>query len=287
MSDTARAVWLLPAFTEGGFCLVAFWSLGRWTRWASQRRILFIAWLIYFVAPFVVYLYPFQEAFDTGKAAREAARIGALKFALTKKNIGIAIGTIYGIKAMLVLAPKVISLMPGLIRAAIVSKLQFPGIGGPGYLMLLAAPVYALFTYVIVLLPYQITASAYLVVGMVGLMGSQIFIAAAGLKLTRSLQRDIAVLRIGRYWLAYILLLVASAAIMVVGLFDFVKKFDYTAVSVASTVLSFLAHVLLMTLIGCDGIVAGMPRLVARREVSAEAAALRDESEDKLRRFCT
>ena len=49
-----------------------------------------------------------------------------------------------------------ISLMPGLIRASIVSKLLFPGTSAPGFLMILAAPLYALFAYVIILLPYQI-----------------------------------------------------------------------------------------------------------------------------------
>ena len=66
------------------------------------------------------------------------------------------------------LGPKIISLMPGLIRASIVTKLQFPGTTAPGWLMMLAAPLYALFAYIIVLLPYQITGSWQFLAGNAG-----------------------------------------------------------------------------------------------------------------------
>ena len=50
-------------------------QLKNWAQWKRQRRvILFIAWALYFIAPFVVYLYPFRTAFDHwNSAVREAA----------------------------------------------------------------------------------------------------------------------------------------------------------------------------------------------------------------------
>jgi hypothetical protein len=284
--DAARAMMMMPAFAEGLFCLVALWQLGSWTQWKRQRRILLIAWAIYLIAPFIVYLYPFQEAFDSTKELRAAARVGdGLQIGFQKKHLHLAVGLAFGIKAMLTLAPKAISLMPGLIRASIVSKLLFPGTSGPGFLMMMAAPLYALFAYVIILLPYQITASLYFVFGVIGVMTAQIFIAISGAKLTMPLSRDDARARIHRYWMAYIGILVLSAIIMVAGVFDFVRRLDFSIVSVFTTVLAFMANVLVLTLIGTDAIIGNLHRLAERRKADEQHLHLREESELKLRRF--
>ncbi len=284
--DGARAALLIPAIAEALFCLTAFWMLGRWTQWASQRRILLLAWVIYFIGPFIVYLYPFQETFESYKAARDAAKLGQLHFSAKREHINMAVGLAFGVKAMLVLAPKAISLMPGLIRASIVSKLLFPGTAGPGYLMILAAPLYALFAYIIILLPYQITASLYFVGGMVGVMGAQIFIALSGRTLVMPLSRDDARRRISRHWMAYIGLLAVSGGVMLLGVFDFVTRLDFSAVSIATSIMAFVANVLVLTLIGTDTIIANLHRLAERRRYDEEHLALRAESEARLRRFC-
>jgi hypothetical protein len=288
MPSAARAMTLIPAFAEGIFALVCLWQLSAWTRWGSQRRVLLIAWAIYFVAPYLVYLYPFQEAFDTTKAAkqaRDAASFGGIKLGVSKKHLDLGIGLAFGIQAMLQLAPKAISLMPGLIRASIVSKLLFPGTSAPGYLMILAAPLYALFAYVIILLPYQITGSIYFVVGVSGVMIAQVFIALSGRKLTSPLARDEARKRIHRYWLAYIGLLLVSAGVMIAGVFDFVRRLDYSVFTVFTTILAFMANVLTLTLIGTDAIIANMHRLAERRKIDEQQLHLRDDSENKLRQF--
>lgn len=283
--DGARAAMMMPAFAEGLFCLIAFWQLGNWTRWAKQRRILLIAWAIYFVAPFIVYLYAFRDAFDTTRELKAAAEIGELHLNAKKKHLHLAVGLVFGVKAMLALAPKAISLMPGVIRASIVSKLLFPGTSAPGFLMVLAAPLYALFAYVIILLPYQITGSTYFVVGVIGVMTAQIFIALSGRRLTMPLARADARQRVHRYWLAYIGLLLVSAGTMVAGVFDFVRKLDFSLFSVGTTILSFMANVLVLTLIGTDTIIANLHRLAERRKADEQHLHLREESEQKLRQF--
>jgi hypothetical protein len=284
--DGARAAMLMPAFAEALFCLTAFAMLGKWTQWAMQRRVLLVAWALYFVAPFLLYLYPFQEAFDSTKELKAAAQFGELHLSAKKKHIHMAVGLVFGVKAMLALAPKAISLMPGVIRASIVSKLLFPGTAGPGFLMILAAPLYALFAYVIILLPYQITGSVYFVVGVLGVMTAQIFIALSGRKLTMPLGRVDARYRIHRYWLAYIVLLVGSAVVMLIGVADFVRKLDFSMFTVGTTILSFMSNVLVLTLIGTDAIIANLHRLAERRAYDEAHEALRLESEAKLRRFC-
>ena len=281
----ARAALMMPAFAEALFCLVAFWQLGNWTRWASQRRILLIAWGIYFVAPFIVFLYAFRDAYDTTRELKAMASFGEMQLGTKRKHLHLAVGLVFGIKAMMALAPKAISLMPGVIRASIVSKLLFPGTSAPGFLLLLAAPLYALFAYVIILLPYQITGSVYFVIGVVGVMSAQIFIALSGRRLTMPLSRGEARTRIHRYWLAYIALLVLSAGTMVAGVFDFVRKLDFGFFTVGTTVLSFMANVLVLTLIGTDTIIANLHRLAERRKADEQHLHLREESEQKLRQF--
>ena len=169
----ARAFTLLPAVAEAAFCVVAFEQLRKWAQWRRQRRIMFVAWALYFAAPFLVYVYPFRSAFGSGYLALAAAELGSLRLGATRQNAQMAVGLVFGVQALLALGPKVISLMPGLIRASIVTKLLFPGTTAPGWLMMLAAPFYALFAYIIVLFPYQVTGSWEFVVGNTGILLAQ------------------------------------------------------------------------------------------------------------------
>src|ERR1700743_339310 len=122
----------------------------------------------------------------------------------TRQNYHMLIGLIFGVEALLALGPKVISLMPGLIRASIVTKLLIPGTTAPGWLMMLAAPFYALFAYVIVLLPYQIPGSGECVRGNPGILLAQVFIGVSGRRLTVPLSTRESSERIHKSWLAYI-----------------------------------------------------------------------------------
>ena len=287
--DAVLGFQLIPAMAEGLLLLTALWQLFRWTQWQSQRRVLFVAWALYFIGPNLMYLFPFQSAYEdtTLKLLRQASSFGGLQVvSVSKKHALQAFGLAFGFKAMLVLAPKAISLMPGLIRASIVTKLQFPGSPAPGFLVLLAAPLYALFAYTIVLLPYQVTASPYLVVGLFGVMFAQIFIAMSGLKLIKPLTKAEANQRVNRYWMAYILLLVGSAALIVLGMYEFIRLLHFGVVWIGSTILSFIANVLLLTLIGADAIIVNLRRLAELRAEDSDREALRNDAERKLRQFC-
>jgi len=289
MTDAMRGFLLIPAFAEALLLLVASWQLFRWTQWRSQRRVLFIAWALYFIAPNLVFLYPFQTAYEGVAAAtlRKVAQLGDLQIsAKVRKDAQLAIGLFFGLKATLLLAPKAISLMPGLIRASIVTKLQFPGASAPGYLILISAPLYALFAFMIVILPYQVTASPWFVTGLFGIMVAQIFVALAGLKLITPLTHSEAQHRIHRSWLAYISLLLGAAAVLVAGLFDFVRVIGFSLASIGSAILSFVGNVLLLTLIGTDAIIANLRRLAEIRQRDQAREALRAETEAKVRVFC-
>lgn len=285
--DVARTMMLVPAFAEAIFCVVAFYQLRNWTKWTSQRRVLFWAWAIYFLAPFLLYLYPFRDAFDGQIAlARQAAEIAGVRLNASRSQIHMVVGMAFGVQSVLVLAPKIISIMPGVIRASIVTKLIFPGNAVPGWLMVLAAPMYALFAYSIVLLPYQITGSVYFVLGNLGIMAAQMFIGWSGRQFTAPLSHAEANHRIHRAWMAYIGLLILGGIMMVIGLYDVLTQLHYGPVRVISAVLSFLGNVLVMTLIGTDAIIANMQRLARSAAPTAAQEALREESAAKLAQFC-
>jgi hypothetical protein len=282
-----RAFVLLPAIAEATFCVVAFNELKRWAQWKRQRRVMFIAWALYFVAPFLVYLYPFRYAYDGSiYQARAAAAIGGLQLGSSVRTIHLALGLAYGVQAMLALGPKIISLMPGLIRASIVSKLLFPGSTAPGWLMMLAAPLYALFAYIIVLLPYQITGSWQFLIGNFGLLFGQIYIGLSGRKLTVPLTNEDADQRIHRSWLYYIGILVVSAAFMVYGLHDVISELHLGWVRVVTGVLSVVSNVLLDTLVGTDLIVASMNHFRRKAETDPVREQLLRDAETKLDVFC-
>ncbi|MCP4446841.1 MAG: hypothetical protein GY811_16055 [Myxococcales bacterium] len=282
----ARAFLLMPAVAEALFCAIAFDQLKNWTKWKKQRRILFIAWALYMFAPFIVYLYPFRSAFDDSfKLARQATETVMPTIRLKRGDYQAGLGLVFAVQALVALGPKVISLMPGLIRASIVSKLLFPGMSAPGWLMILAAPLYALFAYIIVLLPYQVTGSWYFVAGNAGLLVAQIFIVWSGRVFTIPLDTAYAHQRIHRAWLAYILLMSLAAGFLVFGLYEFVTQLELGIIRIFSGVISFVSNVLLLTLICTDAIVGGMAYFRQRVYPDPMREQLLHESEAKLDRF--
>jgi hypothetical protein len=278
----ARIFTLLPAIAEGAFCVIMFDQLKNWAQWKKQRRILFIAWAIYFVAPFIVYVYPFRSAFDEHLAGFSLPEIGGVKLQVSRSTVHMMVGLAAAVQAMLALGPKVISLMPGMIRASIVTKLLFPGTTAPGWLMMLAAPFYALFAYIIVLFPYQITGSWEFMVGNLGVLAAQVFIGVSGRRLTVPLSAIESHHRIHRSWLAYIGILVVSAGFMIYGLYDFISELHLGAVRVVTGVLAFVSNVLLDTLIGTDAIVSAMSYFRRRGDVDPRHEQLTQEAEAKL-----
>jgi hypothetical protein len=270
---TGRIFTFFPVIAEAAFCIVMFEQLRNWAQWKRQRKVLFIAWCIYFIAPFAMYLYPYRAAYD-GTAGYHMARAmlssDALPFKLTVGRWHMMVGMRFGIAALLLLGPKIISLMPGLIRASIVTKLQFPGTTAPGWLMMLAAPLYALFAYIIVLLPYQITGSWQFLAGNAGILLAQVFIGTAGRKFTVPMTNDDANHRIHKSWLAYIGIIVVSAGFMVYGVADFIHEMQLGAWSVVSGILTVVSNVLLDTLVGTDAIITGMSYL--RRQAMPDPA---------------
>ncbi len=270
MPDGWKAINGFAVFIEACFAIFLWTQVPRWTKWKRQSRALSIAWLVYFLTPFLVFLYPLASSMDyQGLGSDEAKQA-------TRMTVGIAIGA----SALIQLAPKIISLLQGMIRAAIATKTLFPGASAPGWLMVIAAPLYMIIFYVFVLLPYHFTDSGLVVLGMILVLLAKGTLVRAGLALTRPMRDDVARVATARALLTWVCLLAVGALFIVGGLWELVARAP--GLTLANFALSMAANILLLTLISTDGLISGLDRA---RGTSSEERALADEVQGQLAAF--
>jgi hypothetical protein len=264
-----RSLMYLSALVEAGFALFLWTQIRRWTAWRRQARTLSWAWLVYFLVPFLVFLYPLASALDFGTAGPEQ-----------RHQMQVAFGFLIGAQALVSLAPKVISLLQGLIRASIATKSLFPGASAPGWLMVIAAPLYMIIFYIFVLLPYHFTGSGLVVVGMLLVLAAKGSLVRAGLGLTKPMigeaARD-ATRKTLKLWMA---LLISGAACIVGGLWDLVSQ--ASPLTLINFALSMGANILLLTLIATDALITALDRA---RGTTAEERRLADEAAGQVAAF--
>jgi hypothetical protein len=149
---------------------------------------------VFFLAPFAVYLYPLRSL--TSDMLGDASPAEA-------KAVSLLLGLAFSLQAMMTLAPKAVSLIPGMVRAATVTKLLFPGSAAPGWLIVLGAPIYAMFIYVVLIVPYQLTGSGYFVVTILGIIAAEVLLGRGGYMLARPLTRADAIAAVRKARLLY------------------------------------------------------------------------------------
>jgi hypothetical protein len=273
-----RMVRLAPALAEGVFCYICWIQLKKWTQWRKQRRLLFYGWLLFLITPFVVFVYPLQSI--VGDLAHKGPAMLALGWDGAYRQA--VAPFVFAMLAMLQLAPKAISLMPGLTRASLVIKLLFPGVSGPGWLIAAAAPLYALLAYVILIIPYQFTGSGYFVFGILGVIAGQLVLARAGTSLAKPMSEDEALAAIKRVRKVYISVMVVSGLLIIVALWHLVDVFHLRTTDVFLAVMKFETNVLILTMIGADLVITYLDRA---RSVTAGRGHVEVESEVKIAAF--
>lgn len=255
----------IPVLAEVFFLIVCWTQLKRWTQWQRQRRALVIGWAVFFLTPFAVFLYPIQEFFP-GLGPQEKMLVG---FAGS-------------IMVIMTLAPKAISVMPGLIRAALCSKLLFPGSAGPGWLIVLATPVYALLVYVILAMPYQITGSGWFVLAIAGIIIGQIILLRAGLKLAKPQLPEDAIMTVANARATYLVAMAAGGVFVVVAFGSLLDTLPIGPLAVINLLLSFQVSVLILTLITTDLVIASLDHA---RGLSTDTDHLADEAHKQIHAF--
>jgi hypothetical protein len=261
-ASSVRFVKLLPTLAEVAFCLVCWLQLRNWTDWRKQRKWLLYGWLLFMLTPFFVFMYPLKlvvlDAAATLKPAEVVEQVRVLGYQGVY-NRAIA-PFAFAMIALFQLAPKVISLMPGLIRSSMVIKLLFPGASAPGWLIVMCAPLYALIAYALLIVPYQFTASGWFIFGVVLIMIAQVLVMRSGFALAKPLSQEEALRHIKRIRTFYMVLLGTAAISMIVGLGLLVKLLGMKWTTVVTTVLKFEANVMILTTIGTDLVVTNLDR---------------------------
>jgi hypothetical protein len=179
-----RFIVVIPALAEGLLCLVCWVQLRNWTQWRRQRRALVWAWGIFMAAPFLVFLIPTDSILESiiqdqlGAAGGGGWGGGIDTQAVAQ--LALTLKLTIAIYALLTLAPKAVSLLAGTIRAGLVTKMLFPGTSGPGWIVVLATPIYTLVVFTLLIAPYQLTGSGWYVGAMISLAVAQLAIGRAG-----------------------------------------------------------------------------------------------------------
>lgn len=221
---------------------IGVWSAHRtWDTLARSRKILFVSWLIAFAVPFLVCLFPVRA----GTQGAEA----------------VAMGLTGALSAVILLAPKVLSLVPGLIRAALAAKALFPGSPAPGWLILLGAPLYLMLLFLVLQMPYQLAGGGFMALALIALVAAPVVLWFNARALARPGTPDEVLPQIRRIRL---LMLVLNA---VGGLFLFVALIDIVAsipgLGVLDTflpLLSVIANVFVLAVVGLDLTMSGLMR---------------------------
>jgi hypothetical protein len=254
-----RVVKMAPVIAEMAFLAICWSQLRRWAHWRKQRRVLMWGWILFLGTPFIVFLYPLRTVFFDGQFTAEdikALNLGAISRQILPFKITMV--------AMLQLAPKAISLMPGLVRASLVIKCLFPGSPAPGWLIVIAAPIYALLAYVILIVPYQFTGSGWFIGGVIGIVAGQLLLARSGFALAQPLSETEALYKIRRVRKIYMTVMVTSAILIVIALGSLVTQLNMHWLDVILSVLKFEANVLILTIIGADLVIMNLDKARAK-----------------------
>jgi phosphoglycerol transferase MdoB-like AlkP superfamily enzyme len=273
MPEGWKALNMFALLVEIAFTIFLWTQVPRWTKWRRQARALSWAWLLYFLTPFLVFLYPVASSIDY-------SQLGDSADAQARQAAQVAVGIGIGAQALVSLAPKIISLLQGMIRASIATKTLFPGSSAPGWLMVIAAPLYMIIFYVFVLLPYHFTDSGLVVIGMLLVLAAKGTLVRAGLRLTRPMRDEVARAATARALTFWVSLLSLGALFIIGGLWSLVSQ--SSALTLVSFVLSMASNILLLTLIATDSLISGLDRA---RGASAEERALADEVQGQLAAF--
>jgi len=253
--DGWKTVNTLAFLVEAGFAAFLWLQVPKWTGWRKQSRALSIGWMLYFFTPFLVYLYPLADAMvemqtrgaDTSNIPPDALQ-----------QVRVAAGALIGASALVSLAPKVISLLQGVIRASIATKTLFPGSTAPGWTIVIAAPLYMVIFYIFVLLPYHFSGSSLVALGLVLVLVAKATLVRAGLGLTKPMTDSVARTATSKALSLWMALLVAGATAIVAGLWDIIEK--ASALSVVNFALSMGANILVLTVIATDGLISALNR---------------------------
>ncbi len=261
LADGANAVtglYLLVSFGNIGLCIGAFNAFRSWDHWGKSRRMLFWTWAIAFVIPFLIALFPLRTL------ARQQGIFGGQE---------VMFGVMGAMNAIIGLAPKALSLVPGLLRAALTTKALFPGASAPGWLILLGTPYYLLLLMVVMLMPYQIAGGGLMALALFCFLAAPLFLIRAGRRLSSPNQLEPALETIRTTRMATAALNGAGGLFLFIGLIDLVSTLKLNPLDAVVPLISIVANVFVLGVIGVDTTLVAMSRGHVSHETAEQQAA--------------
>jgi hypothetical protein len=258
-----------------------------WTQPGRDRLRLRWAWAIALLVPVVVMLLPLTDlAFDWSQA-REL-RADETTAAATVSTLGV----MFGIVALFTALPGLFSIFPGAIRSGAILKTLLPGRSLGPVVLLVLAPIYALFLLVACTVLQQVGNNILFLFGSLLLLASPVVSFKAAWALVPPCTKGEAGERVTRYrllarWPAF-----CGLGLLVIGLLS-AKLFGFRFVGYGNAFLEvhrlllmavwFFAMLTTYTVVSCDVLLQGMrtademrERAEASPEFQRDTQALRD-----------
>lgn len=240
-----------------GLCIGVFVAWRRWDTWARSRKIVFWTWIIAFVVPFLVALFPLRSL---GRGGGQEAALGVLG----------------ALSAVIGLAPKALSLVPGVLRAAMTTKVLFPGASAPGWLVLLATPFYLLLLFVVMSMPYQMAGGGLMALSLFSFLAAPIFLVRAGRRLARPIDLAAAVTTIHQTRMATLAFNGVGALFLIIGLIDIVSTFKMNPLDAIVPLIGVFANVFVLGVVGVDVTLMALVRGHVSHETPEQTRARQD-----------
>ncbi len=257
-ANAVTGLYLLVSFANIGLCIGAFNAFRSWDRWGKSRRMLFWTWAIAFAVPFLIALFPLRTL------ARQQGIFGGQE---------VLFGVMGAMNAIIGLAPKALSLVPGLLRAALTTKALFPGSSAPGWLILLGTPYYVLLLMVVMLMPYQIAGGGLMALALFCFLAAPLFLIRAGRRLSSPNQLEPALDTIRSTRMATTALNGAGGLFLFIGLIDLVGTLDLNPLDAFVPLLSIVANVFVLGVVGVDTTLVAMSRGHVSHETAEQTLA--------------
>jgi GYF domain 2 len=199
-----------------------------WARLRLSRRLILIGWLVSFLTPLAIALFPLHWLFNVPHFDTEQQRVAAHAI----------FGLLGGLAYFVTFTPTVLSLIPGVLRGCVRVKALLPQSVIAGWFLLAGVPLYALLLLVTFITINQLAGNALLIFGILLFMAAPLaYLIGAGL-FVRPLAEGKDIRKIGYIQVAYTVL--AGVALLLLIIYLFTAEFFGKAIMGFSSATSIL-----------------------------------------------
>lgn len=245
----------------------------KWSDVKKSRRLAWLGWVCVFIVPFLVLLLPIPALVNDnfGMHGSFLRMDGfSLDMAPLKRGLWSGVGIIF---AIMTLAPHVLSVFPGILRACVTLRTLIPESPFPAWVCMVVAPLYAMLFGIIVVLAVQ-SNHLFLALG----LGCILALPMLTLKNIRKLSQPATTEEMNHHLTAFkrkqTILQGAGVILCLVGISDYYSQIGLW--NMISTGIQLLANIFFMTVVASDFIL-GLMHLAHMQAKSLHRSPLYSE----------